>query len=251
MDTLQPQKLLSKFKKYNPEITLKQLTKALLIGRQKILLLEAVEECYRTIFLSEGKTKAEAFRKKWTRKIDETDALTQLYLLNNKVSSDYSTHEKLDTTPLLKVAIIGDIYCLNDNAVNNNIYERLLAMRVYVTQGTKMSIMMDNPLKIDLKDMMLEKKAEKYLKHNVAAYAKDTIKDAIKYAEEGYDGLIQIYPFNCMPEVTARNILPKIGKDYNIPILYLPIDEQTGDAGFTTRIEAFTDLLKMRKEKRR
>jgi len=94
------------------------------------------------------------------------------------------------------------------------------------------------------------KKSKKYLRHDIGGLATMTIAHAIKYAEEGYDGLIQIYPFTCMPETVVRSIIPKVGKDYNIPILYLPIDEQTGDAGFATRIDAFIDLLKMRKEKK-
>jgi predicted nucleotide-binding protein (sugar kinase/HSP70/actin superfamily) len=96
---------------------------------------------------------------------------------------------------------------------------------------------------------MLNNEVKKYLRHNVGAFSQDTIKSAIHYAEKGFDGIIHIYPFSCMPEITVRNILPKVASDFNIPILYLPIDEQTGDAGFTTRIEAFVDLINIRKSK--
>jgi len=250
LDTLHPQKLLIKFKKYVPKLTLQQLTKAALIGRQKLLLLEIVEDCYRNIFLSEGKVRAEAFRKKWRHKIDETESLIDLHFLDNAILNEYSAFKSIDPEKLLRIAVIGDIFCLNDRFVNNNIYERLLIQGVHVRQGIRMSIILSNPINNLMKELIIEKKAEKYLKHNVASYAKNTIREAIECAEEGYDGLIQIYPFNCMPEVTARNILPKVSKDYNIPILYLSMDEQTGDAGFTTRIEAFVDLLKMRKARR-
>lgn len=250
MDTLHPQRLMKKFKRYNPKLTLRQLTKALYLGRQKVLLLEQTEECRRKIFLSEGKTKAEAFKKKWLKKIDETNGVAELYSLGVQIGWDYSNYKKLDVDNMIKIGLIGDIYCLNENAVNNNIYERLLSMDVYVNQGIKFSNMLGGGLKLSMREMMLQRKADAYLKHNIAVYAKETIKDAIRYAEHGYDGLIQIYPFNCMPEVTARNILPKVSKDFNIPILYLAVDEQTGDAGFTTRLEAFVDLLKIRKRKK-
>jgi predicted nucleotide-binding protein (sugar kinase/HSP70/actin superfamily) len=246
MNTINPKILLEKFKKYNPKITLKQLLKAMFMGRQKAVLLELVEDCYRAIFLTEGKTAAENFKKKWLKKIDEAARVTEVLALNNKILYEYSAFKKLNTDDYLKIAVIGDIYCLNDSSVNNSIYDRILSMNVYVKQGISLSVMFESRIKVSLKDIMLERKAEKYLKHNVAGYAKNTIKDAIECAEEHYDGLIHLYPFNCMPEVTARNILPKIAKDYNIPILYLPIDEQTGDAGFTTRLEAFVDLLKMK-----
>ena len=32
-------------------------------------------------------------------------------------------------------------------------------------------------------------------------------------------------------------------KQFNKPILHLTIDEQTGEAGFITRLEAFVDML--------
>ena len=47
----------------------------------------------------------------------------------------------------------------------------------------------------------------------------------------------------CMPEIVSRSILPQIERDYSIPILYLIVDEQTGEAGFQTRLEAFVDYI--------
>jgi len=51
-----------------------------------------------------------------------------------------------------------------------------------------------------------------------------------------------------MPEIVAESILPTIQKDYDIPILTLVVDEMTGEAGYLTRLEAFVDLLKKRRE---
>jgi predicted nucleotide-binding protein (sugar kinase/HSP70/actin superfamily) len=52
-----------------------------------------------------------------------------------------------------------------------------------------------------------------------------------------------------MPEIVAQNILPKVSKQEDIPVLELVLDEQTGKAGNITRIEAFIDLVKRRKLK--
>ena len=48
-------------------------------------------------------------------------------------------------------------------------------------------------------------------------------------------------------EIVAQNILPKVSKKEDIPVLELVIDEQTGKLGNITRIEAFVDLIKRRK----
>jgi predicted nucleotide-binding protein (sugar kinase/HSP70/actin superfamily) len=249
LDTLHPQRLLEKFQRYNPGLTMQQLIQSALVGRQKLILLELIEDCYRNIFLSEGKERAEAFRGGWKARVDGTDSLVDLHFIDNSILQDFTGYRKVDPAKHLKIAVIGDIFCLNDRFVNNDIYDRLLAQGVYVKQGIRLSVMLTNPLNRMMKELSLDRTVERYLKHNVASYAKNTVKEAIESANDGYDGLIQIYPFNCMPEVTARNILPKVSKDYNIPVLFLAIDEQTGDAGFTTRIEAFIDLLRMRRQK--
>lgn len=249
IDNLNPRKLLKEFQKYNPKITLRLLTEALLLGGIKQILIEYIESLYREIYLLCKKRKAEQFKTRWLRQLDNTDSLIELYKLKNMIKENRDTYPILNIDKILRIAIIGDIHSINESFINNNIFERLCDFNVYSEQTIPVSYLFGTVPKLSAVDMMLEDEAEKYLKHNIGAYAKHTIKSAIKYGQMRYDGIIHIYPFNCMPESVVRNILPKVSKDYNIPILYLPIDEQTGDAGFTTRIEAFVDLIKIRKNK--
>ena len=53
----------------------------------------------------------------------------------------------------------------------------------------------------------------------------------------------------CMPEIMSQNIFPKMREDCDVPILPLIMDEQTGKAGYITRLEAFVDLMRRRKRK--
>ena len=50
-----------------------------------------------------------------------------------------------------------------------------------------------------------------------------------------------------MPESVARNILPEVSKKYGKPVLSIVMDEQSGEAGFITRLEAFTQMIERRK----
>ena len=61
--------------------------------------------------------------------------------------------------------------------------------------------------------------------------------------KKGKDGIIHISPFTCMPEIMSQNIFPAMREDREVPILPLIMDEQTGRAGYITRIEAFVDWL--------
>ena len=43
------------------------------------------------------------------------------------------------------------------------------------------------------------------------------------------------------------DILTKVSREEDIPVMTLVLDEQTGKAGYQTRIEAFIDLVKRKK----
>jgi len=42
-------------------------------------------------------------------------------------------------------------------------------------------------------------------------------------------------------------IVAKVSEDYKIPVLYFSFDSQTSETGIKTRIEAFYDMLSMKK----
>ena len=42
-------------------------------------------------------------------------------------------------------------------------------------------------------------------------------------------------------------LLQQLSRDNHIPVLYLTYDTQTGDVGLQTRLEAFYDMIAMRK----
>ena len=57
------------------------------------------------------------------------------------------------------------------------------------------------------------------------------------------DGVITITAFGCGPDSLMVERITRRAKQFNKPLLNLTIDEQTGEAGFVTRIEAFVDML--------
>ena len=57
------------------------------------------------------------------------------------------------------------------------------------------------------------------------------------------DGIITINAFSCGPDSLMIEKINRNVKRFNKHILNLSIDEQTGEAGFVTRVEAFIDML--------
>ena len=78
-----------------------------------------------------------------------------------------------------------------------------------------------------------------------------TIAAAHKYAQEGFGGIIHAKSSGCTPEIDCVPVLQRISADFRIPTLYLTYDSQTSDTGLDTRLEAFYDMLAMKKEKMR
>lgn len=145
-----------------------------------------------------------------------------------------------------KVGIVGEIYTTIDQFANFNIEKKLGWMGLEVDRKITVSQwiyehMIKKPL--GLMDTEFAREAEPYLGTMIGGHAQETIGNSILYAKKGYDGIIQVYPFTCMPEIVASSILPSIERDLDIPVLTLVIDEMTGEEGFVTRLEAFVDLL--------
>ena len=52
-----------------------------------------------------------------------------------------------------------------------------------------------------------------------------------------------------MPESTVAPVLDDIGHDYSVPVMRFIYDTHTGEGGMDTRLEAFTDILNMKKSR--
>ena len=91
--------------------------------------------------------------------------------------------------------------------------------------------------------------AQDYMKRAIGGECIETVGDTVYAAKHGIDGIIHLMPFSCMPEIVSQNILTKVSKNEEIPVLTLVYDEQTGKTGQITRVEAFVDLIKRKRMK--
>lgn len=152
----------------------------------------------------------------------------------------------------LKIGIIGEIYTVIEPFVNFGLERKLGYMGVEIDR----SVMVGDWIieHIVKKALFLKRKedfkkaARPYLETYIGGHALESVGHSVLYSKGGYDGVIQVYPLTCMPEIVAESILPSVSRDYDLPILTLIVDEMTGEAGIQTRLEAFVDLLRQRKE---
>lgn len=202
--------------------------------------------------LEKGKT--DNVYKAFKKNVIKAKGAKQIIKLIRETKNDLLKIKTDEKAKPLKIGIVGEIYSTIDSYTNMDIQSRLGAMGVethrYVTiSNWVMEHIIKRAFKIP-RDLSYECAAKPYLGKMIGGHAMETIGNTILYAQKGYDGIIQIYPLTCMPEIVAESILPAVERDYNIPILTLIIDEMTGEAGYITRIEAFVDLILRKKEKR-
>lgn len=163
----------------------------------------------------------------------QTDYIDQL----NQVSQDNQAQ------PLV-IGIIGEFYVVLEPFSNLDVESELGKLGVevrrttFVSEWTKFSFFL-NPLGINEKER-IHQAALPYLKRDIGGDGWESIGEKVLHAKE-YDGLVQLAPFTCMPEIIAQNIMPKTKE--NIPVLTILCSEQTARTGMLTRLEAFVDLL--------
>jgi len=149
---------------------------------------------------------------------------------------------------MIRVGIVGEVYIAQEKRINFNIDRLLGDLGVYVhnSVSTVEYILHTLPFFRSRDKHEAWQLARPYLNRFVGGEGIDSVGSTVRYAQWGFDGVVHLYPFTCMPEVVAKGIMNQVGKDYDLPILHLAIDEHAGEAGLVTRVEAFVDVLERR-----
>lgn len=144
--------------------------------------------------------------------------------------------EKADKKPL-KIALLGYVYNVYDNYVSMNTIKRLGEMGAEVLT---FDMQPDSCLTPDRK-----KRREPFW-----VFARKVYHAGLNLIEKGeIDGIIHITAFGCGPDSVIGKLLEIKAAEKAIPFMTMRVDEHTGDNHAQTRLEAFTDMIKMRKAK--
>ncbi len=245
---------IKKCKKIAPKKSLIQIFHAVRVGWKKAVAIDEVErETLKTRAFERNFDDTTVARKKALTVLEQAVTSLEIREAREEALSLINKVEKDHTRRALKIGIVGEFYVLLEPYINFDIEKYLgqkaiyLERPVYLTDWISPS--KNNPV-MGINSDEIKKAAKPYLSHFVGGEGQATVGHVVKFAEEGFDGIIQLLPFTCMPEIIAKSILPRVYKDLDIPVLTLVIDEQTGRAGIVTRLEAFMDLLWNRRKKK-
>ena len=146
----------------------------------------------------------------------------------------------------LKIGIIGELYTIMEPFSNYYLEKSLAKHHIEIKRFTNVHYLLLENAKEYKK---YQKYAKEYFKYSMGADASDNIARCKYLCENGYDGIIHIKSSFCTPEIGAMPIINKIANTYQKPVLFFSFDSATSKTGIETRLEAFYDMLEMRKEK--
>ena len=145
----------------------------------------------------------------------------------------------------LKIGIIGELYTNMEYFSNYYLEKELANMNIEIKRFTNLSYLLYKKKREKKKQL---KYINKYCKYTLGADGMDNVYRAKYLIDKNYNGIIHIKPSFCTPEIGAIPIINKVCNDYKMPIIYLSFDSLTNEAGIKTRLEAFYDMLKIRKD---
>ena len=151
------------------------------------------------------------------------------YALSGKVFIEEADNTK--EAPI-NVALISHGYNMYDERATMKIFDKLEKMDVKVFTSLQLT---DEQMSEGIVTLGQKKywANENEMTGTAGHYLKDN----------KIDGIITINAFGCGPDSLMVDRITRKAKEFGKPILVLTIDEQTGEAGFITRLEAFIDML--------
>ena len=231
--------------------SIREIFLAFRFGLAKLKALEEVERLvHRTWAIEQNKGSASQIFRDATKAIDgagDYRAIKQAKRVHLQKLKDIPT---ISSSNPLKIGVVGEFFVVVDPFANMDVEIELGKLGVQVERPQSVLEWLDfNPFTLLLglreKDRSF-KAAKPYLSRYIGGDGLQTVGEKVLHAKD-WDGLVHIEPFGCLPEIMARNIMPSTKEQ--LPVLNLMYDEHTGRAGVINRLEAFVDMIKIKKKK--
>ena len=158
----------------------------------------------------------------------------------------------------LKVGLTGEIHVTLDPFTNHDIKRKLGELGCEVHMDLSLYDWIKHKFHVNFHRKYIEYLSKTHKKSggiqmDIGGEAFWVVGEYINWAQNGYDGFVHIYPFTCMPEITAKSIISKWYSDrvFDLAPAFFSFDEHAGEAGFVTRLESYVELLKTKKEQKK
>jgi predicted nucleotide-binding protein (sugar kinase/HSP70/actin superfamily) len=240
-------------RQFAPELTWRDVVRELILMISKVRTIDEIER--RVQYIRPREVYQGGVDKLWEAALTRLESVRTREALQQAKVDILQEMNRIVCDPTrrpVKIGLTGEIFAVLDPFYNQDIERALGRAGAEVHRALMISHWVQGEMILAALGLPhnkeVERAAKPYLRANVSGEGFATLGETVLCAQRGFDGVVELLPFTCEPEITALNILPRVTQDYNIPVIPFIFDEQSGRAGIYTRVEAFVDLLYRRRE---
>ena len=250
-----PQELWQKLKRYFPRHHLPDLGRAIYLAWLKAEALDRFDrEANQIRSQEEWHGTVSGLQDRFYRLLDQATSVAGIKSVFARAQTELKAVAQRPVEINLRVMLVGEIYMVLEPRVNFEIERLLGELGIGVERSIYLTDWVRDQLVFSIINpgwrRQLHQLARPYLNNFVGGHGLETVAHTVAAGINSYDGVIELAPFTCMPEIVAMQVLPAVSRDLGIPVLSIIIDEHAAEAGVRTRLEAFCDLLLYRKRQR-
>jgi predicted nucleotide-binding protein (sugar kinase/HSP70/actin superfamily) len=154
-------------------------------------------------------------------------------LLRQDVKNVAKSYDKMT----INIAVVGHDYLVADSYINLNLIAKLKNMNVNVLTPAMVP------------PRMVKKQLKKLYKPIFWSLSRKVVGAALYYFENKVEGVIHLTSFECGEDSMVGELIHHQSQQYpEVAYTEFVFDEHTGEAGINTRIEAFLDMIRRKKE---
>ena len=234
-----------KFKKISPKLNVLKFIYYGMITGKMVIYMDLIDEYIReNIAFEVEEGSFESLKELMLLDFGKVKNLKELKTKFNYYKETFRKIKIRKPNDFYKIGVVGELYTIMEPASNYFLEKELAKHNIEIKRFTNATY------------LLFEKRrfVKKYIKHvnvkyRMGADATDNIIRTKYLCDEGYDGIIHVKSSFCTPEIAAMPIISKIASDHNVPVIFFSFDTNTIETGIKTRLEAFYDMLEMRKGK--
>ena len=234
------------FKSIDPNINITRSFRYLLIALTMVKYMDKIDDYIReNIGFEVVKNSFINLKRKMLNDFYNCKGLFHLKILYRKYKKLFKKIEIDKPKNYLRVGVIGELYTLMESSANYDIEYELAKYGIEVKRFTNVTYLL-------LKKRRLVKKylrKMKNIKYRLGADALDNVYHTKYLCKKKYDGIVHIKSSFCTPEIAVMPLINDIAHKNNVPVIFFSFDTNTSKVGVETRIEAFVDMLNMKKER--
>ncbi len=133
------------------------------------------------------------------------------------------------------ILVLGHSYNVFDEFLNMDLFEKLRKENINIMVAE------------DVNEKEIRYYSNQIKKRMFWTHGRRIIGSAFSMIENNnIDGIIYLSSFGCGLDSVLIHLVSKRAINAKVPIIVMTLDEQTGEAGFKTRLEAFLDMLEWR-----